>query len=208
MTFKETIVRRDVTSQHAVQLFDNLETRGEAVADFLNDGYNAGDNLLVVITQEHWGHVASRLRAAGFPLPAAVDTGRLTVRDASIAVGQLMRKGRPDPALFEEAFGALVRTLAAAKRPLRIYGELVDLLAADGDFRSAQLVEELWNGLSGQQPFTLFCGYGAVNFGDPRSTESLRSICRAHSLVRSNPRDLLGSFLLNAASAHPFAAGK
>ena len=74
--------------------------------------------------------------------------------------------------------------------------EIVDLLAVQGNFAGAQLLENLWNELHARMPFTLFCGYSSENFGDPLTAGSLRSICRSHSHVRSNPNDLLGSFLL------------
>jgi hypothetical protein len=39
-----------------------------------------------------------------------------------------------------------------------------------------------------------------VNFGDPRTADALRHICRAHSRVRSNPLDALGAYLLQSSA--------
>jgi hypothetical protein len=201
MPYRETLIRGRVNCEHVVQLFDSADTRADAVATFLNEGYQAGDTLLVAITKDHWERVSNRLKAAGMPLRTAIEGGQLTVRDAAALLDEFMRSGTPDPQLFARSLGDLVQQLSASGKRLRIYGEIVDLLTAEGDFRSAQILEDFWNSLSEQHSFTLFCGYGAVNFGDPRSGSSLRSICRSHSLIRSNPRDLLGSFLVHAAAA-------
>jgi hypothetical protein len=201
MTTREIVIRGNLVSEHVIQLFDTADTRADAVAAFLSEGYRIGDTLLVVISRDHWDRVASRLQADGFPIDAAMADGRLTVHDARVTLEGFLRRGLPDPQLFAASMGEGVRKLAASGRRCRIYGEMVDLLAAEGDFPSAQILEDLWNDLSEQLPITLFCGYGAVNFGDPRSGESLRSICRSHSLVRADSRDLLGSFLVTAVGA-------
>ena len=114
-----------------------------------------------------------------------------------------MRNGAPDAERFDARVGALVRRLVGRGRPLRVYGEMVDILAARGDFRLAQELEALWNTFGEHTRFTLFCGYSAINFGDPRSLEALRLICRAHSHVRSEPGDPLATFLLESADPEP-----
>ena len=94
--------------------------------------------------------------------------------------------------------GGIVRRLGARDGRLRIYGEMVDLLVAEGDVRGAHDLEELWNELGEREPFTLLCGYSTVHFGDPRSGGALRQVCQLHSHVHVHQRDILGSFLLDA----------
>jgi hypothetical protein len=167
------------------------------------DGLRQGDSLLIVITHDNWNEVASRLRADGAAWERAAESGQLTVRDAAAAMASFMRNGRPDWELFNQTIATLVSQLNSRDRHLRIYGEIVDLLAAEGDYRSAQQLEEFWNELGRRESFTLFCGYAAVNFGDPGTAAALEQICRSHSRVRSNPRDVLGTFLLHAHTAQP-----
>jgi len=198
MTTREIVVRGHVPSDHVIQLFDTSDTRAEAIADFLSEGYRKGEALLLVISSQNWERVVQRLHDAGVPIDAALASGALTVLDAGKILERCLRNGRPDVALFEASLGPAVRGVAASGKPSRIYGELVDLLAAEGDFHSVQLLEDLWNNLCDQLGFSLFCGYSAAHFGDPRSADSLQSICRSHSLVRANSRDLLGSFLVAA----------
>jgi hypothetical protein len=200
MAIKEIVVRGDAPSEHVIQLFDTPETRAQAVAAFLSEGYHNGETLFVAISQQNWERVADGLRGAGVPVDAALASADMIVCDASVTLEKVRHNGRLDPDLFEASVAAAVRRLAASGKPFRVYGELVDLLAAEGEFPSVQLLEDLWNDLCDEFEFALFCGYSAANFGDPRSAESLRAICRSHSLVRANSRDLLGSFLATAAA--------
>lgn len=184
-------------TEHAVQLFDTAETLTEAVAEFLHDGFVQGDTLLVVSTDHHWGAISSALRDRGMLVDQARASGQLTIRDAHDTLDLLMLDDRPDRDLFDVCVGALVRELTERGERLRIYGEMVDLLAVEGEYANAGALEELWNELGEHHAFHLFCGYSAANFGDPRTAEALRSICRAHSHVRSSTRDVLGSFLVD-----------
>lgn len=201
MNYKETVVHGRIRSEHLVQLFDGEDTLADEVTRYLRDGFLAGDAMLVVIARAHWNAVASRLQAERLSVKKAQVAGQLVVRDAGQLLQAFMRYGLPDRALFDSSVGALVRQLRTDGMRLRIYGEMVNLLAEEGDFESAERLEGLWNELGERESFTLFCGYSAAHFGDPRTAEALRSICHAHSRVRSDPRDVLGTFLLTAHGA-------
>jgi hypothetical protein len=185
--------------QHIVQLFDDSQTMTDGVSEFVGQGLAAGDTVLVVMTFRHWQETAAHLVRRGVNLEETISSGQLTFRDASQTMSTFMRQGRPRQSLFQDAVGSLVHALAARGKPLRIYGEMVDLLAGEADFNAVLQVEEMWNDLAAQAPFTLFCGYSAVNFGNPLTTGALRLICRTHSHVRSNSRDMLGSYLVSSA---------
>ena len=96
------------------------------------------------MTPDNWNEVASRLRTDGAAWERAAESGQLTVRDAAAAKASFMREGRPDRDLFNQTVGSLVSQLNSRDRHLRIYGEIVDLLAAEGNYRSARQLEELW----------------------------------------------------------------
>jgi hypothetical protein len=190
------IERPEGSSRHIVQLFDDRESLAEALSSFAAGGLDAGETVLLVLRSDHWTLTARHLAALGVDCDRVVESGRLTGLDAAETLAGFWRRGRPDSHIFDASVSVLVRSLIARGAPLRVYGEMVDLLAAEGDFTGAQRLEDLWNRLGAQVPFTLFCGYMAVNFGDSRTAGSLRAICRLHSHVRANPSDMLGSFLL------------
>jgi hypothetical protein len=191
-----TTNERRIPAVHTVQLFDSDESLVDAAANFLGEGLLRNETVLAVMDEERWYSVAIRMSAQGFPIDESLRSGDLTVGNAVETLKTFMRRDRPDPRLFNASVGTLVSSLAARGKPLRIYGEMVDVLAAQGEYAAAHELEELWNRLGKREEFTLFCGYTAAHFGDPRNAEALRRVCASHSEVLSDPRDVLGSFLL------------
>jgi hypothetical protein len=183
---------------HLMQLFDSDESLADAVAAFFAIGLMRRETILAVMDDIRWYSVAMRLSARGLPVDEALRVGHLIVRNSRETLNRFMRRDKPDRRLFAATVGTLVSELMRSGRPVRIYGEMVDVLAAQGEYRAANELEELWNELATHNDFTLFCGYSAANFGDPRSAGALRRICGSHSEVLSNPRDVLGSFLVRA----------
>jgi hypothetical protein len=183
-------------ASHLVQLFDSDESLTDTVSAFLFEGFRRNDTLVVVMDEQRWYAVAMRLSVLGAPIDEALASGQLTVRDAVNTLKLFMRKGRPNPDLFEEMIGGLIRERAVRGAPLRVYGEMVNVLAARGDYRAAEELEDLWNDLGRRSSFRLFCGYESAHFGDPRNASALQRICSSHSHVLSSPQDVLGAFLL------------
>jgi hypothetical protein len=181
---------------HLAQLFDSDESLAEAVADFFEPGLKGREMMLAVMDGARWNAVAMRLSARGLPVNDALRFGCLTVRNARETLTKFTIRERPHPGLFVASVGTLVAGLAAFGKPLRIYGEMVDVLVSRGEYTAACELEALWNELGERHPFTLFCGYSSAHFGDPRNAAALRRICASHGKVLSSPRDVLGSFLL------------
>ncbi len=194
--------RKRVVCDHVLQLFDTDESLAGCVAEFLATGYSLDQTLLVVATPEHWSAIASVLTATPLDSRRAINVGRLTVLNADDLMSQFMRRGEPNRALFAQTVGALVSRLSeASPAGLRIYGEMVELLARDRNYGAAARLEELWNELGRQHPFTLLCGYSAAHFAGPDAGSALAAICRQHSRSTSSVGDPLGQFLLDTDSA-------
>jgi hypothetical protein len=191
-----TITPHEAGSSHLIQLFDSEESNAEGVAQFLRDGIVRSEQILVLVSAERWYSIAMRMSARGRPVDEALRCGRAIVRDARQTLGRFMVDDRIRPGLFHATVGTLVEGMAAFRKPVRIYSDMVDLLTARGDYASALELEDLWNQLARQHRFTLLCGYSAGHFGDPRNADDLCRTCAAHSGVRSNPEDVLGSFLV------------
>lgn len=199
MTHREGVVRGTVNSEHVVQLFDSTESLADTVSAFLHDGYRRGDHLLVITKPKHWAASSDRLEERGSPVAAAIAAGRLVVLDAATTMAKFMRNGLPDASLFASTVGELVQRLnAETGAGVSIYGEIVELLAEEGNFRGAQRLETLWNELAERCSFTLLCGYCAAHFVTPGAGAALQEICRSHSRVQTNAADPLGTWLLAA----------
>ena len=195
---RECVVRGHVTSEHLVQLFDDTESLAQTVADFLYAGWVKGQTLLVVARPLGWAATLKQLLVLGCNVQEATASGRLLALDAGTTLAGFSKNGLPCADLFHEQVGGLVRHLSASNPAgLQIYGEMVDILAAQGDYVAAHQLEELWNDLGAHCPFTLLCGYSSANFADPRTASALQAICRSHTHATVKPTDLLGAWLLS-----------
>jgi hypothetical protein len=173
-------------AQHIVQLFDSTESLVETVSAFVRDGLIQGDAVLVVMRLPQWNSIASRLSSRNVALSDAIGSGQLTVLDVARTLARIMWYGTPIRGLFDEVVGQTVRQIRSRGAQLRVYGDMVDALAEDGNFHAAHELEKLCSDLVAQEPMTLLCGYSAATFYSPEASETFRSICRSHTDVRLN----------------------
>jgi len=200
VTFRETVVRGTTARDHTIQLFDTARSRAQAIATFTATGLAAGELVLVVARADAWSDAAAQLKTGSAALEPGLRDKRLTVLDAGQTLSKFTRRGWPDAAMFETVIGDLVRRLATRGR-LRVYGDMVDLLAAERDFNAAVALENLWNALARTVAFSLFCGYSANHFGPDTDHAALNLICRCHSATRVDVRDELASWLLESSGS-------
>jgi hypothetical protein len=181
---------------HSVQLFDSHDSAATALADFVRVGFANGEQIVVISRLEHWNRAAVQL-AREFPLDDAITNGQLTVLDSARTLARLLVDGMPSADRFEIVIAGLAAR-AAARGVLRAYGDMVDLLAADGQFEAAARLEELWNALRTRTPFMLFCGYSSSHFCTMENGQALRRIRGLHSHEACAPGDVLANELLDA----------
>jgi hypothetical protein len=182
-------------SEHHVQLFDSSRSLVETVGEFLLAGFGRGAPLLIVATAQHRDLLTRKLESSGLNVHNAQVINRIVMLDAEQTLDKFMRATLPNPIAFNEVVGGLVARLSRGKR-VCIYGEMVDVLAAHGNYKAAQLLEELWNDLGRRESFDLFCGYASGHFGDPKTAKALSAICAAHDHLHRKADDLLAEFLL------------
>jgi hypothetical protein len=176
-----------------VQLFDAPRSLADAVSHYLIEGRNDGQHLLVIARASHWELTRTYLERRGFAVDDA--SNRLAVIDARKLRGRMMRRGVLDVARMDETLANMVAELARDANGLRIYGEIVELFAEEGNFEQACALEDYWNHLQTKHSFTLLCGYSAAHFADPRNSHHLHDVCGRHTAVKSQPADSLGTWL-------------
>ncbi|HXD16013.1 MAG TPA: MEDS domain-containing protein [Vicinamibacterales bacterium] len=176
-----------------VQLFDAPRSLADAVSHFLIEGRARGEHLLVIARASHWQLIRAYLERRAFPVDDSTDG--LTVIDARKIRMRMMRRGLIDPGRMEDTLGTMLSELSQSSRGLRVYGEIVELFAEEGNFEQACALEDYWNHLHGKHRFTLLCGYSAAHFADPRNAQHLRDVFGRHTAVKSQSADSLGSWL-------------
>ncbi len=191
MAQREALTDEVVGSRHIVEMFESTESAIDRVSAFVLDGLTEGDAVLLVLRLPHWNLISSRLTAENILVSDAIAGGRLTVLDAARTLTRILWHGVPSRGLFNEVVGQTVRQLKPEGTPLRVYGDMVDILAADGFFQAACELEKLWSELTLRESLTVLCGYSASTFFNPDSSTVLGSICRSHTDVRWNRAAML-----------------
>lgn len=154
---------------HGVLLYEHDDELLDVLEDYLTTGWSSGAVGLVIATPAHRAALHARLVEHGFA--GCLGEGRLVELDAAATLDQFMRDGRPDPDSFDRTVGSLVRD-HAADGPLHGFGEMVDVLWADGNAVGALELERLWSGLQEQVSFTLLCSYATAHV-DPRDRDAI-----------------------------------
>ena len=107
--------------------------------------------------------------------------GDLVMLDAQAMLGSFMVGGRPDASLFQATAARQLDRLG--DRPIRVFGEGVDVLWKAGLGDAAIRLEMLWNKLTLGRDIKTLCAYSVSNF---YKDTSLRAIFDEHSHVVSD----------------------
>lgn len=172
------------SGEHFVQFYENDEFLVNAVTDFVGSGLVAGEAGIVIATEAHRRAIAEGLRVKhDLDVAEARAAGRYEALDADETLAMFMVDGMPDPALFAAAIGPKLAGLARHGRPVRAFGEMVALLAMEGNGAGTVSLEGLWNDLRRGHSFSLFCGYPMDCLKGEALTELLSGVCAEHGHV-------------------------
>ncbi|HKE92769.1 MAG TPA: MEDS domain-containing protein [Povalibacter sp.] len=171
-------------SGHSVQFFDCDDQQAHCVANYVRGGIDSGCTCIVVATPEHRTAINARLQGLGLDVAALASSYQYVELDAQMLLERFLDGERCNQERFHQVFNTLLGQAASRGEPLRIYGEMVNVLAGQGRFDAALELEELWNELSRQHRFTLLCGYlEAVLAASPRACETMERIRAVHGAV-------------------------
>jgi hypothetical protein len=177
--------RGATASDHFVQFYRTDDYLIECLASYVAEGIWNGDIAIVIASPEHRIALESRLRVKSVDIFSTTLERQYLALDAREMLSKFMVGDRPDRAAFMKVIGALVRKTTAGGRRLRAFGEMVALLWMDGHREAAIELEQLWNELSLQHSFALFCAYPAAFVDTKGDGPTLAHVCDHHSCVVS-----------------------
>ena len=170
-------------SEHFVQFCETDAFLIDSVSAFIGAGLRAGDVVIVLATKPHTESLEERLKGDGLEVAAARVRGQYVSMDAAATLSKFMVDGSPEPGRFAEVVGSMIALAAQGQRHVRIFGEMVALLWAEGNRAAAVRLEELWNDLGKTHSFSLCCAYPMQGFGGEVYKEEFTEICQQHSRV-------------------------
>ena len=168
--------------EHFVQFYEEDSFLVDSVAGFIGSGLRGGEAGIVIATPAHRAALDARLKELGVDPIAMKASGQYLSLDAAETLALFMVAGMPDPVLFEQSVGKIVRR-AADGTTVRAFGEMVAELWNDGNSVAAIRLEELWNDLARTCAFSLFCAYPMSAMRGANNAAPLMHVCSQHSRV-------------------------
>jgi hypothetical protein len=171
--------------EHVVLFYEDDDELVRLVGGYLVAAAHDGAALLVIATPQHREAFRAALLASGADVAGATASS-ITMLDAAEALSEFMVDGRPDALRFDASVAQRVRHASSAG-PLRAYGEMVALLWEAGNVTGAIELEELWNHLTREASFSLFCSYPGHAASPTHEADGYDGVCRLHSTVIAGP---------------------
>jgi MEDS: MEthanogen/methylotroph, DcmR Sensory domain/Histidine kinase-like ATPase domain len=192
---------------HVVQFYEHDPELVDAVVPYLAAGVKAAETTIVIATEAHLRAFAAGLAACGVDAPQGSNGGVIAL-DAASTLAALKIDGKIDREAFAAVVAARIRRAGSGGRAVRVYGEMVALLWQAGDVLAAIKLEEMWNELAGELPFSLFCSYPAASVEGAEHTDALQQVCRLHSSVVSAGAESAGADPLSKELTGEFSGGQ
>jgi len=173
--------RRD----HAVQFYQDDAFFIDGLSRFIGSAIGAGESAVVLATQGHRNALIRILQSRGLNISNAIDQGRYIALDAAGTLAKFMRGKWPDPELFKGTISPVLAraSMAAPRRLISAFGEMVAVLCAEGNAEAAVRLEQLWNEVAEGYSLSLLCAYPISGFDREHHADALSRICAEHSHV-------------------------
>ena len=170
-------------NRHSVFFYQREVFLINHLVQLVKEGLDRGEPLLFVTTTDHRIILHRRLLNESVLAPFK---GVYLAMDATDTLSRFMVDDWPDQHLFMKEIGDMIRLIAQGTR-IRIYGEMVSVLWARGQYTAAIQLEKLWNKLATQYDFALLCAYRSSDFEGPEKVSLRRDVCACHCDVVSAP---------------------
>jgi CheY-like chemotaxis protein len=172
------------TPLHAMHVYDDDGSLLESVASLFDTALRSGGATCVFATDDLREGLADRLRRRGWDLDAPPVRERYRDIRAADALSGFMRGGLPDASLMTAIAAELEQYRRAvgrsAAQPLTIFGNMVRVLADEGNKAGMFALEDLWNTVTAGLPFVTVCGYCKQGF---KGETDWSHVCAAHGAV-------------------------
>jgi len=179
----------EITRSHEVEFYSDDAAFVVGFTRFIESALEAGNAVIVVVTESHRKSLLRRLQEHGVDIVAAVEQGRYVSLDVAETLSTFMVNDLPDPARFLKVAGNLVALAAKASRGERprvaACGECAPTLWKQGKSEAAVEVEHLWDEIATSCNVDILCGYVLNRFQHEQENHIYERICAEHSAVSS-----------------------
>jgi DcmR-like sensory protein len=178
---------------HSVEFYEPGLFPAAGIAEYFRSGLQVGEAILTVATTEHVKDVRESLLRSGVNVRELENAGICTWVEAEKALETL----RANDGMTQETVDAVLCPAlsqvvqASPSGRVRVFGELVNLLAESGKFAECVRLETFWNKIADRMSLqgSLHCAYCTQWFEGDWSPSVLLEICETHHEVKPPPVD-------------------
>ena len=167
--------------QHFVQFYESDTFLVLTIADYVSEGLRSGDTCILAATAKHIA-MLDRFVQPSETVDSFRSSGRLITLEADQTLLKVMEGEMPDEEKFRAVMMPFIEAGKQAGRNIRIFGELVAVLVERGNPEASTRLEEFWNRLRKDYPFSLFCAYPTSDFAG-LMRDQRNHICDEHTVV-------------------------
>ncbi len=172
-------------SEHIVEIYDESDAFLDSLEGFVVGGLERSDTVILILTRGHLYALEERIKKHGFDLPALQTEQRYIPLFASDVLEQLMFRGWPEEKLFMQTIAPLIERAKKNTGRVRVFGEMVAILWAEGQYGATVRMEHLWHDLCQSEGLIVFCAYPNSGFNENAGT-TMKTICDSHTKVYSD----------------------
>lgn len=175
-------------TEHLVHFYDDDDVFLDSLEDFVASGLALDDTVILIATPAHIERLEERLTARGIDVAAARRRDYYIALDAEEVLSSFMENGWPDEERFRQMVSDLLSRARQQDRRIRVFGEMVAVLWAQGHRGATVRLEHLWHMYCESEDFSLYCAYPQLGLTQD-AAEAVEAICAAHSRVISFKAD-------------------
>ena len=170
--------------EHVMQVYESEDVLIETLAGFVETGLHLGDCCVVILTRTHLKALNDKLERGGIDVASAMADDRYIPVDAEETLSKFLVNGSVDEELFKQAVAPIFERCRNSKRLIRASGEMVGLLATQGNWLGVLQLERLWEEIHQREPFCICCCYPKAVFESGVKSTRL-DVCAKHSKMIS-----------------------
>ena len=169
---------------HRVHFFETQSATADKVAAFLWEGVPQNATWVVIARNSLKEDLIRTLEQKGVATEDWIQDRRFFLLDGHQALNRIMDgKLHPSAEQFQKVIQEILAHVKDPNAPIYAYGEMVDILCDEGNFKGAQELEDIWHEFLVQHQVTLLCGYTLQNFRNRETNEHFLKACQAHQWV-------------------------
>lgn len=173
--------KTEITRSHEVRFYPDDEAFVLGFSDFIEAALQAGNAVIVVVTERHRKALVRSLQEHGGDCAAAIEQGRYLPLDVAETLSTFMVNDLPDSVRFLRVVGdliAIAQATAGEQSRVAICGECASILWAEGKADAAIQVERFCNQLAKRYEMDILCGFSLSSFYREEDKQVFEKICR------------------------------